>query len=280
MQSMLEQKFAKMGARVRITELPGLDQASRRWNGRPRMNRIDQPVRVDIAEDTHGQYFDVRVRRDVSVQVLDVQGNDRHLLLSAIGAHWLGQLAQESKFLCGHDEHAWFTAAVPESADARNVQQAKDALKPEAVWESMREHGVPMEQRDLRRTAAFVRQGEWFFIPRANAPVDPTRVLRNEPIRRGAGKPHQCELLYQYGGERVHVCSSFPNGLTDAEFAQLTLPERKRWDWRIMTRGACAFVKGMVRHADHDTIWLDGWHEVVMNTETQARAMEHVVFLD
>jgi hypothetical protein len=39
-------------------------------------------------------------------------------------------------------------------------------------------------------------------------------------------------------------------------------------------------VKGAIRHADHETIWLRDWHEVVMNTETQARAMNQVAFLD
>jgi hypothetical protein len=268
-----------MGARVRVTQLPALSQ-SRQWNGRARVSMVAEPVRIDIAHDAHGEYFDVRLRRDAFVNVLDVQSGDRHLLLSAVGSQWPGQAAQESKFLCGHDERAWFTAAIPEKADVRNVQDAKDALKPEAVWEAMREFGVPMDQRDHRRTEAFVRQGEWFFIPRPNAPIDLTRVLRNEPIRRGAGKPHMCELLYQYGGEPVRVCSSFPNGLTDAEFEQLTEREQKRWHWHVMTRGACAFVKGMIRHPDHEPVWLDGWHEVVMNTETQALAMKHVAFLD
>jgi hypothetical protein len=35
-----------------------------------------------------------------------------------------------------------------------------------------------------------------------------------------------------------------------------------------------------VRHRDHQTIILDGWHEVAMNTEQQAAAMRQVTFLD
>jgi hypothetical protein len=42
--------------------------------------------------------------------------------------------------------------------------------------------------------------------------------------------------------------------------------------------GVC--VNGRVRHADHATITLNGWHQVVMNTEGQSRAMRDVAFLD
>ena len=57
-------------------------------------------------------------------------------------------------------------------------------------------------------------------------------------------------------------------------------PEAKRWNWRPMRRDATAYVKGRIRHPDHATINLIEWHRVVMNTENQARAMRHVVFLD
>jgi hypothetical protein len=47
-----------------------------------------------------------------------------------------------------------------------------------------------------------------------------------------------------------------------------------------MTRDADVYATGAVRHPDHATIRLDGWHRVVMNTEQRARAMRNVVFLD
>jgi hypothetical protein len=47
-----------------------------------------------------------------------------------------------------------------------------------------------------------------------------------------------------------------------------------------MVRDAHVFVRGTVRHSDHKTIFLDGWHEVFMNTETRAAAMRNVAFLD
>lgn len=35
-----------------------------------------------------------------------------------------------------------------------------------------------------------------------------------------------------------------------------------------------------IRHADHATITLQGWHQVVRNTEGQSNAMRNVTFLD
>ena len=89
-----------------------------------------------------------------------------------------------------------------------------------------------------------------------------------------------CQFLCRFGGEQVHVCHVHPNGLTAAEYQRLDAFKRGRHRWRLMMRNARVYVKGAIRHADHQTIRLADWHEVVMNTETQARAMRHVAFLD
>jgi hypothetical protein len=47
-----------------------------------------------------------------------------------------------------------------------------------------------------------------------------------------------------------------------------------------MLRDPELYVRGAVRHPDHATISLREWHRVHMNTESQARAAAHVVFLD
>jgi len=47
-----------------------------------------------------------------------------------------------------------------------------------------------------------------------------------------------------------------------------------------MRRNASVNVRGRVRHADHKTIVLHGWHRVLMNTEGEAKAMRNVAFLD
>src|SRR5215213_7633544 len=138
----VENKFLKMGARAEILADPLAT------------------LRIDIRRDGDGEYFELRHGTGTRLQVLDVRPGDAHLLLMA------RQGGVKSKFLCGHDERAWFVAAVPESARAKDVQGAKDALKPPEVWEAIRRFRVPAGKRDRRRTAGFVRQGEWFFLPR------------------------------------------------------------------------------------------------------------------
>lgn len=253
----LNDKFQKIGARVKLMADPMA------------------ALRIDIRRDRQGEFFELRHGTATRVRVLDVRPHDAHLLLMAGPENGTG-----SKFMCGHDERSWFVAAVPEAARANTVQDAKDALKPAEVWDSIRQFRVPMRHRDRRKTKAFLRQGEWFFLPRPAVNVAANLVLGNEPIRRGGGKPHVCQFLYRRGGQQVHVCPRFPNGLTQAEFKALSQIERDKHQWRLMTRDARVFVKGKIRHPDHATIRLPCWHQVVMNTETRARAMREVAFLD
>jgi hypothetical protein len=57
-------------------------------------------------------------------------------------------------------------------------------------------------------------------------------------------------------------------------------PSARTWGWRTMRRNPGVYVRGRVRHADHATITLHGWHHVVMNTENESKAMRNVAFLD
>jgi hypothetical protein len=259
--------FMRMGARVKVkpTKRAPHDRTS--------------PVLINIRRDRQGDYFDIQHSDEVDLNVLDVRRQNRHLFLMARDLRRESD-REWSAFLCGRDEFHWFVAAIPESANACNVQEAKDALKPSEVWEAMRQYGVRPHERDLRRTAAFVRQGEWFFIPRPSLVVKPGEVLKNEPIRRGRGKPHICKYLFRTGGETVYVNWKYPNGLTVSQFENLPRELRNQHGWNVMVRGAKSHVRGSVQHPDHNTISLNPWHEVVMNIETQARAMEHVAFLD
>ena len=261
--------FQRMGARVKVAA-----------SGRVRA------IEVDVRRDRLGEFFLVRHAPDVTVSVPEVTPWDRHLLLTAqVPAQRERdgdrEDAVDQTFLCGRDEFHWFVAAVPESARARTVQDAKDALKPAEVWESIRAHDVPAGQRDGRRNAAFVRQGEWFFIPRPDLAVEPSKVLKDEPIKRGdRSKPHYCQYGYRVGGQVVYVCDAYPNGLTRAEHRRMPRDDRRKHRWFTMVRGAAFYAKGLVSHADHKTVYLACWHQVVMNRETEAAAMRNVAFLD
>lgn len=240
---------------------------------------------IDIQRDRAGEFFEFRlndrVRDSVDLTVLHSDTRDRHLLLLVRSGE-----ADEKKgrFLCGHDEQReWFVAAVPGTAST--VNQAKDALQPRIVRASLQSNRVPPRQGHWRKNDAFRRQGEWFFVPVSawtRDPINEKFILRSEPIRRGAGKPHIVEELYRTGGERVYVCSERPNGITEVQHRRLLSkkPHAEKWDWRVMQRNAFVYARGAVRHPDHATICLPDWHQVVLNTETETPAMRNVAFLD
>jgi len=250
---LLEKKFGLMGARVKVEQ--------------------DGTFTVDVRFDRKGEYFDIRVPDDeqLDLSVLDVRPQLRHLLLmSSVG-----------KFLCGHDERHWFAAAVP--GNASNVKTALVELKPVVVRLAEERKRIRTKDRFRRRNDAFIRQGEWFFVPAPELKPMRLLVMRNEPLSRGAGsKPHMCEYIYRIGGQTVYVCSERPHGITEAQYHKLivTKPNARLWRWRVMKRDMQVYARGRVWHSDHKSIYLDCWHRVLMNTENQAPAMRNLVFLD
>jgi hypothetical protein len=259
--------FARIGARAKVTDT--FTRRSRILSG---------TVSLDVASDRDGEFFEIVASpaADPEVIVLDAQRADRHLLL-------LVRLnGNKRKFLCGHDERHWFVAAVPESAPVGTVQQAKEALKPTEVQLAEARVGLRGAARNRRKNSAYRRQGEWFFLPTPKLVVDAKLVLHNEPLRRGRSKPHWAAFCYRTGGETVYVCSRYPNGVT-AEHHQRLLaktPRARTWLWSTMRRNPGVYVRGSIRHVDHQTIVLHDWHQVLMNTENQAAAMRNVAFLD
>ena len=270
--TLIQTKFAKLGARAKVRPL-----IPNRW--RPAV----MPVVINVGSDGRGEFFDIQAEADADLQVLDLQPKDRHLLLMVRQpAERAGLPDRKDKFLCGHDERHWFVAGVPEAAPVSSVITAKEALKPQLVLNLERGQKGSRQKRHARKTDTFWRQGEWFFIPAPGIEANEKLVLRNEPLRRGRGKPHRCEFLYRMGGVTVYVSDQYPNGLTEQERTVLFRhnPSATKWVWRVMQRDPQVFVRGRVSHSDHATICLHGWHRVAMNTENQSRAMAGVAFLD
>jgi hypothetical protein len=207
----------------------------------------------------------------VDVEVVDARW--QHLLLL------IREGDSKSKFLCGRDEREWFVAAIPESAHwVRGVETAMAALRPPLAETALRQ--VWTKPRHRRRRTPFVRQGEWFFVPAPGVDAPRLSTLRNEPITRGEGStPHVLEEAFRQGGEVVYV-NGRGKALSAEQFEALTRDERGRENWNVMVRDAEVYARGTVRHPDHATIVLKGWHRVAMNTEQSARAMQHVMFLD
>src|ERR1043166_4766902 len=160
--------------------------------------------RIDIGVDARGEFFDIDFAGAgdaVELDVVDVDRATRHLLLLARSR------GQKSKFLCGHDERHWFVAAVPEDAPGvTGVAAAKAALQPELVRAAV----VKARPKDplRRRNAAYVRQGEWFFVPEPRLDPPAGLVLHRELLLRGRGStPHTLERAYRRGGETVYMSS-------------------------------------------------------------------------
>jgi hypothetical protein len=250
---LLTRRFAVIGARLDVEPGP--------WRGAPRLDVRGE--RFVLGFTGRGEPSDA--------EVVQVAPADRHLLLlvRSDGA--------KSRFLCGHDERHWFVAAVPEDArGVTGVRTAKAALQPPAVAELAA--GLPPRQRLRRRTPAFLRQGEWFFVPEPGLRVPGAWVLRNEPVGRPGGTPHILREAHRRGGQTVYIRGGSAAVLTPGEYARLSPAERRSWVARV--RDPELFARGTVRHPDHATIELPGWHRVLMNTESRARAMRHVVFID
>jgi len=263
----IERQFAAMGARFKMSDVIG--------------NRSHQvnDYAIDIQKDRNGEFFELRItselRNAIEVAVLQAKPHDRHLLLF-VRRH--GEVVKD-RFLCGHDERAWFVAAVPGTAST--VVQAKEALKPQDVRIAQSAARASSRRKNLRKNDAFRRQGEWFFLPVTGLAVELKHVLHNEPIRRGGGKAHIVEQALRTGGERVFVHAKYPNGVSEREYQRiLARKDTVRASWRVMVRNAAVYARGTVRHPDHKTITLHGWHRVLMNTETQTRSMANVAFLD
>ena len=271
----IESRFAEIGARLKVQEIPS------RWRLGDRTWFNPQDFAVDIRRDGAGEFFELRVpthlRETLDVSVMQAEPKLRHLLLLIRKS---GDKSQLDRFLCGHDEREWFVAAVP--GGASSVRQAMDALQPRDVREALTRTHVSSRKRYARKNRAFRRQGEWFFVPEPSFVVNEKLVLRNEPLRRGAGKPHIVEQLYRSGGETVHVCRQYPNGVLQDEYELILRRDRDaaNWGWRVMRRNMGVYARGAVSHSDHATITLPFWHRVIMNTETQSRTMANVAFLD
>src|SRR5262249_42770672 len=127
------------------------------------------------------------------------------------------------------------------------------------------------------------RQGESFFVPARHINDKGAVIHRNEPLSRGTGsKPHICEELFRRGGERVIVAEEYPLGISTARYSRLiaTDPSALHRGWRGMQRAAQAYARGSVRHRDHKTVHLDGWHRIHMNREQFARHAPQIAFLD
>lgn len=264
---LLKRHFAGIGARVKVAEVKVVR------SGIVRM-RVD--AGINIGADAQGEFFDIKIDSENprEYRVIDLRPEQRHLLLLSE--------KDKAKFLCGFDERHWFVCAVP-GKGVTSVRAAMEALQPAEVRQAVEGRVKRAKNRLRRRNEAFVRQGEWFFIPEPNLAVEESFVRRNEPLSRGGGsKAHMCQYAYRAAGELVMVCDRHPAGVPMDSYGKILRnnPKARNWNWRQMMRNAALYVRGRVWHPDHKTVVLRGWHRVLMNTEHLAPGRSNVTFLD
>ena len=253
--SHLRSSFRKIGADVRaVAPLT------------PRENWIfaqQSAQRIRVRDDL----FELILPPQSLATVLDCRKHEHHLVLSLQVPG-----SPNQKFLCGFDERHWFAAAVA----ASNVPAAKDSLMPPVVRAAALRVGVRHSELYRRHNRAFVRQGEWFFLP-TDVPVNPLTIHRREPlIRPGGGKPHIVDELVRGAGEMVwHNAKFAPNGLTQDQYALLSRVRQSQpgWSRRLLVRNGSVLARGAVRHSDHATIFLRGWHQVLINSEQRPASL-------
>lgn len=271
----LQRHFTHIGAELDINiRQPITNQRVGRWI---RPVGMEGEYLLDIHNVSRQERFALAVRSDVvrhiEVSAINIRTDLRHLLLMTRTTD-----GQKRKLLCGHDERHWFVAAVP--SNTVTVAEAMDRLKPPVVQQALLVQGVPYKNWNRRNTEAFVRQGEWFFLPRPQMILPQGEYIhRNEPIARGGGKAHIVEQVYRTKGEMVYVSTMAPNGITPSQYQRLIQrnPAAIRKNWQRMVRNAGVYARGTVRHPDHKTITLPFWHEVLMNNEERDK---FVAFLD
>ena len=216
-----------------------------------------EAIGADVLTRLAGDVFEIDVQRSgdrevyqltyplgdsIQADVLDVKPRLRHLVLDVSG--W--RLPISGRYLCGHDEQHWFVPSLPFGQRSTTVRGAMEALKPEIVLREQQRKGV-RHRRNRRKTAAYVRQGEWFFLPRPMMHVGEP-ASRNGQLVRPGSKPHRVQWLFR------------PEGRDET------------------------YVRGAVSHPDHETIYLDVWHRVVRNAEAEptplARPVTRMAYLD
>lgn len=265
----LEKNFAKIGARVEVKE-PTTNRGFRL------PNIPNTRVSVKVEGTGRNEHFVLEVGKDFKgeIHALDVQPQDRHMILQIVhnpGDKSRMALAPE-KFLVGHDEMHFFAASVGRTVT--KVRDAKEHLMPTRIRDHVLKVDLRKKDKFKRHNDAFLRQGEWFFIPRKNMTVDKKYILYNEPlIRNRQSKPHTMSECYRIGGTAVWVWLN--RVLTETQFGQLhkTNPEDSK-KYRQMIRNPQVFCRGKIKHVDHHTLDFGNvWHEVVMNSEFRSASL-------
>ena len=252
----LEKHFSRCNLEIDIRNDRG--EAENLWGRRIRNfgRGADPSFAFDILRNQKGEKFILFVDNHERIKILSYRPETRHVVLAVESSPGI-----LDRLLCGHDEREYFIANLPSDAQITTVEQAIESLK-----------RVPVTHAE-RRGEKVLRQGEWDFIPAPEDFSEEGKVIsQNEPlVRRVSGRahgtPHIAQEAIREGRRTVEVGT----GRFDKEGNELM---------RVMTEVDNLYVRGTIRHPDHKTLKLQGWHHVVMNREFEGRWNAGVTFLD
>lgn len=147
-------------------------------------------------------------------------------------------------FLLGVDERQLFIAQLQHGATS--VKQAMESLKAPTV--------ILAEGKQLGRT---YRQGEWFFL---NLTKEEKEELSTY-LKRSLKIIHKKANIGRFAGRSMgkpHIVDELIVLKARAASPEYNWPVRRRDD---------VFVRGAVRHPDHETLKIGDWRKVILNNE-------------
>jgi hypothetical protein len=150
-------------------------------------------------------------------------------------------------FLLGRDERQLFMCQLP--GVATSVKQAHASLKAPIV--------TLAEGRQAGRT---IRQGEWFFVNATDKEVaDIEKLLKAN------------KLFIQTKVNIGRVIDTRASGNPHTADEVVVVPGFKLVDYGWAVRNREIFVRGKVRHKDHETVNFLSWRKVIRNREVQSQ---------
>ena len=160
------------------------------------------------------------------------------------------------------------------------MHEAMDSLKPQAVQRKERRR----QGKRRRRSDVYIRQGEWFLHSRApmraSLRAGLCATLRSCVVP--AARPTSAKRC-SWTASPSTLCERYPKlAFFESEYKEILKTRRKakQWKWRRLRLDPDIYVRGWIRHPDHNPLHLDGWHFVQMNTERQGSSLVRVVYRD
>lgn len=188
---------------------------------------IHQLIVANVRQRGKKEFFEISIKETAIVRVLDTQ--NKYVLLMTEELVRPGVSGRKRRFLFGYDERRIFISSLAEE-DVKTVKEAFESLKPVDVKDA------EFQGKKVKR------QGEWFFIPISKfISCGNDCIMEKEPLNR-LGNPHVADVL-------VSRKLEFP-----------------RYSGDRIIRGEF-YAKGSIRHGDHSTLHLKGWHLVARANE-------------